>query len=160
MTSEFYQLTANNPQGQPVSMADFEGKVILVVNTATQCGLTPQFEGLEQLYNRYKGKGLVVLGFPCNQFANQEPESNANMEQACKLNFGVTFPLFEKIDVNGPRTHPVFRLLKRRLGGLLGSRIKWNFTKFLLDADGRPVRRFAPVTKPAAIEPYIQKLLP
>jgi glutathione peroxidase len=160
MTSEFYQLTANNPQGQPVSMADFEGKVILVVNTATQCGLTPQFEGLEQLYNRYKGKGLVVLGFPCNQFANQEPETNANMEQACKLNFGVTFPLFEKIDVNGPGTHPVFRLLKRRLGGLLGSRIKWNFTKFLLDADGRPVRRFAPVTKPAAIEPYIQKLLP
>jgi glutathione peroxidase len=160
MTSEFYQLTANNTQGQPVSMADFEGKVILVVNTATQCGLTPQFEGLEQLYNRYKGKGLVVLGFPCNQFANQEPESNANMEQACKLNFGVTFPLFEKIDVNGPGTHPVFRLLKRRLGGLLGSRIKWNFTKFLLDADGRPVRRFALVTKPAAIEPYIQKLLP
>jgi glutathione peroxidase len=160
MTSEFYQLTANNPQGQPVSMADFEGKVILVVNTATQCGLTPQFKGLEQLYNRYKGKGLVVLGFPCNQFANQEPESNANMEQACKLNFGVTFPLFEKIDVNGPGTHPVFRLLKRRLGGLLGSRIKWNFTKFLLDADGHPVRRFAPVTKPAAIEPYIQKLLP
>jgi glutathione peroxidase len=160
MTSELYQLTANNPQGQPVSMADFEGKVILVVNTATRCGLTPQFDGLEQLYNKYKGKGLVVLGFPCNQFANQEPESNANMEQACKLNFGVTFPLFEKIDVNGPRTHPVFRLLKRRLGGLLGSRIKWNFTKFLLDADGRPVRRFAPVTKPAAIEPYIQKLLP
>jgi glutathione peroxidase len=160
MTSEFYQLTANNPQGQPVSMANFEGKVILVVNTATQCGLTPQFEGLEQLYNKDKGKGLVVLGFPCNQFANQEPESNENMEQACKLNFGVTFPLFEKIDVNGPGTHPVFRLLKRRLGGLLGSRIKWNFTKFLLDADGRPVRRFAPVTKPAAIEPFIQKLLP
>jgi glutathione peroxidase len=160
MTSEFYQLTANNPHGQPVSMADFKGKVILVVNTATRCGLTPQFEGLEQLYNKYKGNGLVVLGFPCNQFGNQEPESNENMEQACKLNFGVTFPLFEKIDVNGPGTHPVFRLLKRRLGGLLGSRIKWNFTKFLLDADGRPVRRFAPVTKPAAIEPYIKKLLP
>jgi glutathione peroxidase len=159
MASEFYQLTANNPQGQPVSMANFEGKVVLVVNTATRCGLTPQLEGLEQLYNKYKDKGLVVLGFPCNQFANQEPESNENMEQVCKLNFGVTFPLFEKIDVNGQRTHPVFRLLKRRLGGLLGSRIKWNFTKFLLDANGRPVRRFAPVTKPATIEPYILKLL-
>jgi glutathione peroxidase len=159
MTSEFYQLTANNPQGRPVSMAGYEGKVILVVNTATQCGLAPQFEGLEQLYTKYREKGLVVLGFPCNQFAGQEPESNANIEKVCQLNFGVTFPLFEKIDVNGPETHPVFRLLKRRLGGLFGSRIKWNFTKFLLDADGRPVKRFAPVTKPAAIEPYIQKLL-
>lgn len=140
-------------------MANFEGKVLLVVNTATQCGLAPQFVGLEALYNKYKEKGLVVLGFPCNQFANQEPEDNENMEQTCQLNFGVTFPLFEKIDVNGPRTHPVFRLLKRRLGGLFGSRIKWNFTKFLVDADGRPVRRFASITKPAAIEPYIQKLL-
>jgi len=159
MTSEFYQLTANNPQGQPVSMTRYEGKVILVVNTATQCGLTPQFEGLEQLYNKYKDRGLVVLGFPCNQFAGQEPESNESMEQTCKVNFGVTFPLMEKIDVNGPKTHPIFRLLKRRLGGLFGSRIKWNFTKFLLDAGGRPVKRFAPVTKPAAIEPFIQKLL-
>jgi glutathione peroxidase len=159
MTSEFYRLTANNPQGQPVSMAGYEGKVILVVNTATKCGLAPQFEGLEQLYNKYKDQGLVVLGFPCNQFAGQEPESNATMEQVCQLNFGVTFPLFEKIDVNGPQTHPVFRLLKRRLGGLFGSRIKWNFTKFLLDGGGRPIKRFAPVTKPAAIEPYISKLL-
>ena len=159
MTSEFYQLTANNPQGRPVSMARYEGKVILVVNTATQCGLTHQFEGLEQLYNKYKDRGLVVLGFPCNQFAGQEPESNESMEYTCKVNFGVTFPLMEKIDVNGPKTHPIFRLLKRRLGGLFGSRIKWNFTKFLLDAGGRPVKRFAPVTKPAAIEPYIQKLL-
>ena len=159
MASEFYQLTANNPQGKPVSMANFEGKVILVVNTATQCGLAPQFEGLEQLYSKYKDRGLVVLGFPCNQFANQEPETNASMEEVCQLNFGVTFPLFERIDVNGPQTHPVFLLLKRRLGGLFGSRIKWNFTKFLLDAAGRPVRRFAPITKPAAIEPYIQKLL-
>jgi glutathione peroxidase len=159
MSSEFYQLTANNPQGQPVSMAGYEGKVILIVNTATQCGLTPQFEGLEQLYNKYKDRGLVVLGFPCNQFAGQEPESNESMEQTCKINFGVTFPLMEKIDVNGPKTHPIFRLLKRRLGGLFGSRIKWNFTKFLLDEGGRPVKRFAPVTKPAAIEPFIQKLL-
>lgn len=140
-------------------MANFAGKVILVVNTATQCGLTPQFEGLEQLYQQYKDKGFVILGFPCNQFGSQEPVANENMEQTCKVNHGVTFPLFEKIDVNGPHTHPVFRLLKRRLGGLFGSRIKWNFTKFLLDADGRPVKRLAPVTKPAAIEPYIKKLL-
>jgi glutathione peroxidase len=159
MPGEFYQLTANDPQGHPVSMANFEGKVLLVVNTATQCGLTPQFTGLEQLYNKYREKGLVVLGFPCNQFANQEPVSNENMEQTCQLNFGVTFPLFEKTDVNGPQMHPIFRLLKRHLGGLFGSRIKWNFTKFLVDAHGRPVKRFAPVTKPAAIEPYVQKLL-
>jgi glutathione peroxidase len=158
MENEFYQLTANNPQGQPVSMANFEGKVILIVNTATQCGLTPQLEGLERLYQQYRDKGLVVLGFPCNQFASQEPLTNENMEQTCKQQYGVTFPLFEKIDVNGPQTHPVFRLLKRRLGGLFGSRIKWNFTKFLVDANGRPVRRFSPVTWPAAIEPYIQKL--
>jgi glutathione peroxidase len=159
MANEFYQLTANNAQGQPLHMSGFEGKVILVVNTATQCGLAPQFEGLEQLYQQYKDKGLIVLGFPCNQFGNQEPETNENMEQACQINFGVTFPLFEKIDVNGPQTHPVFRLLKRRLGGLFGSRIKWNFTKFLVDSKGRPVKRFAPITKPATIEPYIQRLL-
>ena len=159
MSNEFYELTANNLQGQPVNMSRYEGKVILVVNTATKCGFAPQFEGLEQLYNKYKDKGLVVLGFPCNQFGGQEPETNDNMEQACKVNFGVTFPLFEKIEVNGPQTHPLFRLLKRRLGGFLGTRIKWNFTKFLVDATGRPVKRFAPITKPAAIEPFIQKML-
>lgn len=159
MGTEFYQLSANNPQGRPVSMSSFQGKVVLIVNTATQCGLTPQFEGLEHLYRQYRDKGLVVLGFPCNQFAKQEPETNENMEQACQLKFGVTFPLFEKIDVNGPHTHPVFRLLKQRLGGFFGSRIKWNFTKFLLDANGRPVRRFSPVTRPEAIRPYIEKLL-
>ena len=160
MANEFYELSMNTPQGQPVSMSRYEGKVVLVVNTATQCGLTPQFKGLEHLYQQYKDKGLVVLGFPCNQFAGQEPETNENMQQACQLNFGVTFPLFEKIDVNGPHTHPVFKLLKRSLGGLFGSRIKWNFTKFLIGADGHPIKRFSPVTKPEAIEPYIKKLLP
>ena len=159
MAKEFYELSMNTPQGQPVSMSGYEGKVILVVNTATQCGLTPQFEGLEYLHQQYKDKGLVVLGFPCNQFGGQEPVSNENMQQTCRLNHGVTFPLFEKIDVNGPNTHPVFKLLRRSLGGLFGSRIKWNFTKFLIDAGGRPVKRFSPVTKPAAIEPYIRKLL-
>lgn len=159
MANEFYQLSANNPRGTPVKMSDFKGKIILVVNTATKCGLAPQFEGLDALYQQHKAQGLVVLGFPCNQFNGQEPETNENMEQSCKLNFGVTFPLFEKIDVNGPQTHPIFKMLKSRLGGLFGSRIKWNFTKFLIDAEGRPVRRFSPVTKPAAIEPYIRKLL-
>jgi glutathione peroxidase len=159
MASEFYQLSANNPQGHTISMSDFEGKVILVVNTATKCGLTPQFEGLEHLYQQYKEKGLVILGFPCNQFAGQEPETNEHMQQYCQLNHGVTFPLFEKIEVNGGNTHPIFKMLKRRLGGFFGSRIKWNFTKFLVDASGRPVRRFSPVTKPEAIEPFIRKLL-
>ncbi|TDW96945.1 glutathione peroxidase [Dinghuibacter silviterrae] len=159
MPTTFYDLSALNPQGRTVSLGDYRGKVILVVNTATQCGLAPQFEGLEHLYQAYKDKGLVVLGFPSNQFAHQEPETNENMEATCKVNFGVTFPLFAKIDVNGPDTHPVFAWLKGRLGSWWGRRIKWNFTKFLLDTDGRPVKRFSPITKPAAIEPYIQRLV-
>lgn len=158
-TPGFYQLSANTPQGHPVEMSAYKGKVVLVVNTATQCGLTPQFEGLEKLHQDYKDKGLVILGFPCNQFGSQEPLSNESMEETCKINHGVTFPLFEKTEVNGANTHPVFRYLKSKLGGLFGSRIKWNFTKFLIDANGKPVRRFAPVTKPEKIEPYIKSLL-
>ena len=156
---DFYQLSANTPRGELVDMSAYKGKVVLVVNTATQCGLTPQFEGLEKLYQDYKEKGLVILGFPCNQFGSQEPLSNETMEDTCKVNHGVTFPLFEKIEVNGPHTHPVFKYLKGKLGGFFGRRIKWNFTKFLVDANGRPVRRFSPVTKPAAIEPFIKSLL-
>src|ERR1700749_1546292 len=159
MPSEFYALSANTPQGRPVSMADYQGKVVLVVNTATQCGLTPQFEGLEKLYNTYRDQGLVILGFPCNQFGSQEPLANEVMEEPCKINHGVTFPLFQKIEVNVPATHPVFRYLKKRLGGWFGSRIKWNFTKFLIDREGRPVKRFAPPTKPQAMEEEIKKLL-
>ena len=159
MANEFYELGATTPQGRPVSMADYKGKVVLVVNTATQCGLTPQFEGLEKLYRTYKDKGLVILGFPCNQFGGQEPLANEVMEQACAVNYGVSFPLFEKIEVNGVGTHPVFRYLKKQLGGLFGSRIKWNFTKFLIDAQGKPVKRYSPVTKPEAIEPRIRELL-
>jgi glutathione peroxidase len=156
---DFYQLSARTPQGTPVDLSVYKGKTVLVVNTATQCGLTPQFEGLEKLYQDYKDKGLVILGFPCNQFGSQEPLSNETMEITCKINHGVTFPLFEKIEVNGPHTHPVFKYLKSKLGGLFGRRIKWNFTKFLVDANGRPVRRFSPVTKPEAIERYIKQLL-
>src|ERR1700753_3760233 len=159
MTNEFYTLSAKTPQGRPVSMTDYRGKVVLVVNTATQCGLTPQFEGLEKLYETYKDQGLVILGFPCNQFGSQEPLANEVMEETCKINHGVTFPLFQKIEVNGPATHPVFRYLKKRLGGWFGSRIKWNFTKFLIDRDGRAVKRVSPVTKTAADEPQIRQLL-
>lgn len=159
MSNEFYQLSANTPAGQRVEMSAFEGKVILIVNTATQCGLTPQFEGLEKLYQEYKDKGLVILGFPCNQFGSQEPLTDEEMEQTCKVNHGVTFPLFEKSDVNGKETNPVFKYLKNKLGGLFGNRIKWNFTKFLVDANGKPFKRFSPVTKPEQIEPHIRALL-
>ena len=157
--TNFFQLNAKTPGGRNRPLSEFSGKVVLVVNTATQCGLTPQFTGLEKLYREYKDKGLVILGFPCNQFGSQEPLSNETMEETCLVNHGVSFPLFEKIDVNGPHTHPVFRYLKDKLGGLFGSRIKWNFTKFLVNAEGRPVKRFSPVTKPESIEPYIKKLL-
>jgi len=159
MTNEFYQLNAKTSRGEEVAFSAFQGKVVLVVNTATQCGLAPQFEGLEKLYQEYKDKGLVVLGFPSNQFANQEPESNEKMAETCKINFGVSFPLFEKIEVNGAGTHPVFKYLKAKLGSLFGRRIKWNFTKFLVDAKGKPVKRFSPVTRPESIEPYIKRLL-
>jgi glutathione peroxidase len=159
MEKEFYRLIANNPQGRPVSMSDYKGKVVLVVNTATQCGFTPQLAGLEKLYEQYKDRGLVVLGFPCNQFGHQEPLANEVMEETCQLNYGVTFPLFEKSEVNGPDANAVFRYLKKKLGGFFGSRIKWNFTKFLLDSDGNPVKRFSPVTKPEAIEPVVRELI-
>lgn len=159
MESTFYQLSARTPKGVPIPMADFKGKVVLIVNTATKCGLAPQFDGLEALHQKYKDKGLVVLGFPCDQFAGQEPESNDTVEQACRLNHGVTFQLTEKCDVNGPHTQPVFKYLKHELGGFLGSKIKWNFTKFLIDKEGRPYKRYAPVAKPEAIEKDIQKLM-
>lgn len=155
----FYDLTAETPQGAPKPLSDYKGKVVLVVNTATQCGFTPQFGGLEKLYQQYRDKGFVVLGFPCNQFGSQEPETNENMETVCALNHGVTFPLFAKIDVNGPHTHPVFGWLKSKFGGLFGRRIKWNFTKFLLDAEGKPIKRFSPIVKPEAIEPHVRRLL-
>ena len=159
MKSTFYDLSAKTPQGKEISMADYEGKTVLIVNTATKCGLAPQFEGLEALHEKYKDNGLVVLGFPCDQFLGQEPETNETVEETCKINHGVTFQLTEKVDVNGSNTHPIFKYLKKELGGLFGSKIKWNFTKFLIDKNGKPVKRFAPVTKPEAIESEIQKVL-
>ncbi len=155
----FHDLQAKKPNGQPINMADFKGKTVLVVNTATQCGLTPQFEGLEILHQAYKDKGLVVLGFPCNQFGSQEPLSNEEMTEKCQLNHGVTFQLTQKVDVNGANTHPVFKYLKKEKGSILGSSIKWNFTKFLIGPNGKPVKRYAPTTKPEKLEKDIVILL-
>lgn len=155
----FYDFNINTPSGKELKMADLEGKVVLVVNTATQCGLTPQFEGLEALNQEYKDKGLVVLGFPCNQFAGQEPLTNDQMEESCQINHGVTFQLTEKIDVNGDDTNPIFKYLKSELGGILGDNIKWNFTKFLINKEGKPIKRYAPTTVPKSIEKDIVKLL-
>jgi glutathione peroxidase len=159
MDSKFYDLSVNTPTGETLNMSDYKGKAVLVVNTATQCGLTPQFNGLEELHQKYKDEGLAILGFPCNQFAGQEPLSNDQMEETCKLNHGVTFQLTEKVDVNGKNTTPVFKYLKSELGGLLGSRIKWNFTKFLVTPDGKPFKRYAPTTTPDKIEADIKTIL-
>lgn len=156
---EFYNLKVNDPNGEELRMSDYQGKVVLIVNTATKCGFAPQFEGLEDLHQKYKDQGLAVIGFPCNQFRNQEPESNETMIQACQRDFGVSFQLTEKIDVNGTGTHPIFVFLKNELGGLLGKKIKWNFTKFLIDRQGKPIKRYAPTTKPQSIEKDIKKLL-
>jgi glutathione peroxidase len=140
-------------------METYAGKTILVVNTASKCGLTPQFEGLEALYNRYKDAGFVILGFPCNQFANQEPGDEQEIAEGCVLNYGVTFPMFAKIEVNGPGAHPLYKYLKKERSGLFGGTIRWNFTKFLVDKNGRPVKRFAPTTKPETIGKYLEKVL-
>lgn len=156
---KFYDLEAKLLKGQTKSMADYAGKTVMVVNTASKCGLTPQYEGLENLYQKYKDDGLVILGFPCNQFGNQEPGDANDIEEFCQVNYGVSFPIFEKIEVNGRNTHPVFKYLKSKLGGLLGSSIKWNFTKFVVDKNGKPVKRFAPTTKPEDMEDYIKKML-
>ena len=145
--------------GTERTLAEFEGKAVLVVNTASKCGFTPQYEGLEELYQLYGDQGLVVLGFPCDQFGHQEPGDEAEIGEFCKVNFGVTFPLFAKIDVNGGDTHPLYRWLKDEKGGAIGSKIKWNFTKFLVGRDGKPVKRYASTTKPAKIAKDIEAAL-
>ncbi|NME72777.1 glutathione peroxidase [Flammeovirga aprica] len=159
MSAPFYNFSAKNTLGEDIAMSDFEGKTILVVNTATKCGLTPQFHGLEELYQKYKDKGLVIIGFPCNQFASQEPVENKNMVSTCQINYGVTFPLTQKVNVNGSDAHPIFKFLKKELPGTLINAIKWNFTKFLIDKNGNPVKRFAPNTEPQKIEDDILKIL-
>lgn len=148
----FYQLTAKSLSGQCISMEEYASKVVLVVNTASHCGFTPQYASLEALYKKYAEQGFVVLGFPCNQFGKQEPGGAEEIGQTCYINYGVSFPMFEKVDVNGSAAHPVFRYLKRELPGLLGGRVKWNFTKFLIGRDGEPLKRFAPFTTPEKME--------
>ncbi len=155
----FYNFTAEKLNGEKVSMDTFKGKTIVVVNTASKCGLTPQYEGLENLYKKYKDDGLVILGFPCNQFANQESGSANDIQEFCQINYGVSFPMFAKVDVNGDNAHPIFKYLKSELGGWFGSRIKWNFTKFVIDKNGKPVKRFSPVTKPEKMEKYLKKIM-
>ena len=154
-----YDFTVNDIDGNEVSMQQFKNKVLLIVNTASACGFTPQLEGLQKLYDEYKNKDFVVLGFPCNQFKNQDPGTNKEIKTFCSLNYGVTFPMFEKIEVNGQNTHPLYKFLKTKKSGLLGNKIKWNFTKFLVDKNGNVVSRFAPTTSPQDIEKHIVELL-
>ena len=158
--SDFYSLSAGALAGGDQRFSEYEGKVILVVNTASKCGFTPQYKGLEALYRKYKDRGLVVLGFPCNQFGKQEPGNEEEIGGFCERNFGVTFPLFAKVDVNGDNAHPLFAHLKAQAPGLLGTEsIKWNFTKFLVAKDGSVIKRFAPKDKPQALESAIEALL-
>lgn len=155
-----YDFEARSLDGRPTSLREFAGKVMLIVNTASKCGFTPQYEGLEALYRKYRDRGFVVLGFPCNQFGGQEPGSAEEIGAFCRSNYGVSFPMFQKIDVNGERAHPLYQWLKKSAPGVLGSeRIKWNFTKFLLDRSGAVVERYAPMTKPEEIERRIDALL-
>jgi glutathione peroxidase len=158
MENQFYQFKANSLQGDEIKLDKYKGKVVLVVNTASKCGFTPQYAGLEELYEKYNDTGLEILGFPCNQFANQEPGGKQEIE-ACLLNYGVGFQMFDKIDVNGKNAHPLYQYLKKELPGKLGGRIKWNFTKFLVDREGKPVKRFAPSTKPEKLVDDIENLL-
>ena len=150
-----YDFTVKNKKGESVSLAEYKGKVVLIVNIATKCGFTPQLKGLEELWNTYQDKGLVILGFPCNQFANQNPDSDNQTQEFCSLNYGVTFPIMKKINVNGNDADPLYKWLKSKKGGILWSAIKWNFTKFLINKNGEVVHRFAPTAPPSSIEKYI-----
>lgn len=154
-----YDFTVKSSKGEEIPLSNYKGKALLIVNTATKCGFAPQFEGLEKLHQDFADRGLEVLGFPCNQFMNQEPIEDDEMENVCKVNFGVSFPLFAKVDVNGSEAHPLFQYLKKEKKGTLGSDVKWNFTKFLVNQHGEVIERYAPTTKPEKIEPEIEKLL-
>ncbi|MBY6717175.1 glutathione peroxidase [Rhodococcus sp. BP-110] len=154
-----YDFTATTIDGEPVDLAAYKGKPLLIVNTASQCGFTPQYEGLEVLNKTYGPQGLVVLGFPCDQFGHQEPGDADEIKNFCSLRYDVTFPMHEKIEVNGDGAHPLYKWLRDQKSGVLGSRIKWNFTKFLIDADGKVVHRFGPTTKPEKLAKPIEKVL-
>lgn len=155
-----YDFSATTLKGETVSLKDYAGKVLLIVNTASRCGLTPQYTGLEALYRRYEDRGFAVLGFPCNQFGKQEPGEAGEIAQFCAVNYGVSFPMFAKIEVNGAKAHPLFQFLRKALPGWIGTAIRWNFTKFLIGPDGVPVRRFAPTAEPEKLVPHIEALLP
>lgn len=154
-----YDITAKDVYGKEHRLSDYKGKVLLVVNTATHCGFTPQYTALQNLYEQYKDRGFVILDFPCDQFGKQAPGTSQEVHQACVARFAITFPQFEKIDVNGDHAHPLFVYLKTALPGLMGEAIKWNFTKFLIDRQGNPVKRYAPQTTPESIEEDIEQLL-
>ena len=159
MTNTIYDFSLPTSDQGEQSLADFKGKVILIVNTASQCGFTPQYEGLQTLHDKYHENGLVVVAVPCNQFGAQEPGSNESIQEFCQLNYGLSFPVMGKIDVNGANQHPLYNYLTTQAKGLITDSIKWNFTKFLVDKEGAVVERFAPITKPDAIERHIEKLL-
>ena len=157
--AKVYEFKALNNKGAEVNFAQYEGKVLMIVNTASKCGFTPQYDGLEALYQKYKEQGLVIIGFPCDQFAHQEPGSNEEIAEFCRINHGVTFPLMAKIDVNGNNAHPIYQYLKDAAPGTFGKAIKWNFTKFLINRDGTVIKRFEPTTTPEAIEKDVQEML-
>jgi glutathione peroxidase len=158
--SSAHDFSATTIDGAERDLADYRGKVLLVVNTASRCGYTPQYGGLEQLYEKYAARGLVVLGFPCDQFGNQEPGDEAEIRQFCSLTYGVTFPMFAKVEVNGDAAHPLFSWLRRQAPAESGEAIEWNFTKFLVDSDGRVVGRYGPATEPEALILDLEPLLP
>ena len=154
-----YDFSLPSISGEDVPLSEYRGKVLLIVNTASKCGFTPQYQGLQNLYDKYHTQGLEILALPCNQFGRQEPGSNEEIQDFCQVNYGLTFPVLGKIDVNGKNAHPLYKHLKRAAGGLLTDSIKWNFTKFLVDRDGNVVRRFAPDYKPRSIARHIEDLL-
>lgn len=159
MSDTIYGFSCVDGAGRDKSLEDYRGQVLLIVNTASKCGFTPQFEGLEDLYKTYSDRDFTILGFPCNQFGKQDPGSNEEIQEFCQLNYGVSFPMMGKIDVNGGKADPLFKHLKSQAGGMLGDRIKWNFTKFLVNRDGEVVKRYAPTTKPEDIASDIEALL-
>jgi glutathione peroxidase len=159
MKNKIYDFRAKSINGEEISLNDFKGKVMLIVNTASKCGFTPQFKELEDLYRKFKDSGLEILGFPCNQFGKQEPGTSKEIKDFCEINYGVTFKMFEKIDVNGNNAHPLFTFLKDEKHGLIGKDIKWNFTKFLVNEEGEVIARFAPSKSPKKLTSEIEKLL-
>ena len=159
MSENIYQFSFNQLDGKEISLSEFKGKAVLVVNTASACGLTYHYSGLEKLYQKYKDEGLVIIGFPCNQFGKQEPGTSEEIQEFCSLNYDVTFPMSSKVEVNGKNEHPLFKYLKSELKGTLTDSVKWNFTKFLIDRDGMPFKRFSSTVEPEDISSSIDKIL-